>query len=73
MCLALLSGYPETARQYNLLLFYLLPALALYGFVRMVWYIMKGTKMRGVYADLPMWGSVVLLLAFAVYRNIVGC
>lgn len=73
MCLALLSDYPEAARQYNLLLFYLLPVLALYGFVRMAWYIMKGTKMRGVYAELPVWVSVALLLAFGVYRNIVGC
>ena len=73
MCLALLSGYPEEARQYNLFLFYLLPVLALYGFVRMVWYIMKGTKMRGIYADLPVWVSVALLLIFDVYRNIVGC
>ena len=47
--------------------------LAFYGFVRMVWYIMKGTKMKGIYADLPVWVFVALLLLFDVYRNIVGC
>lgn len=73
MCLALLSGHPEAARRYNLLLFYLLPVLALYGFVRIAWYIIKGTQMRGVYANLPIYASVVLLLVFGVYRNIAGC
>lgn len=69
-----MESYGEIGRvPVNLLLFYLLPVLALYVFVRMVWYIMKGTKMRGIYADLPVWVSVALLLIFDVYRNIVGC
>lgn len=73
LCVEILSGNLEEAKKMNILLFYLLPVLCIWGLIISGHYIVTGKRFNQKIVDVIAWMAVMLLLGFGVYRNIVGC
>ena len=73
MCVAVLTGKMDEAREANLLLFYLLPVLIIGQIGIDSYYVLTGKRCNQKYIDIMASVAIVLLFVFGVYRNIVGC
>ena len=73
MCVAVLTGKMNEAREANLLLFYLLPVLIIGQIGIDGYYVLTGKRCNQKYIDIIASVAIVLLFVFGVYRNIVGC
>ena len=59
----------ESAKKYNIVLFYLLPALSLYCVYKEITYIRTGKRKYTALENVAMALVVIILLAFGVIRN----